>query len=109
VTLLTAGANDSRVQFGEHAAMALLAVDDKRKPIGEAALFHAAQPWMQWGGNSERIDCRLHLGSLPEGSRRVLVVLYRFSAKGPVRDLGFAHLQLNESIEYRLNLALPWQ
>ncbi|KXU39287.1 trypsin [Ventosimonas gracilis] len=119
MTLLTAGANialegsdcvlhlccDSRVQFGEHAAMALLAVDDKRKPIGEAALFHAAQPWMQWDGNSERIECRLRLAGLPEGSRRVLVVLYRFSAKGPVRDLGFAHLQLNESIEYRLNLA----
>jgi len=119
VTPLTAGANialpgsdcalhlacDGRVQFGEHAALALLAVDDKRKPTGEAALFHAAQPWMQWGGNSERIDCRLHLAQLPEGSRRVLVVLYRFSAKGPVRDLGFAHLQINETIEYRLNLA----
>jgi len=119
VSPLTAGANtalagsdcvlhlccDSRVRFGEHAALALLVVDDKRKPVGETALFHAPQPWQEWGGNRERIDCRLRLAGLPPGSRRVLVVLYRFSAKGPVRDLGFAHLQLDESIEYHLNLA----
>jgi len=96
---------DSRVRFGEHAALALLVVDDKRKPTGEAALFHAAQPWQEWFGSSERIECRIRLGELPEASRRVLLVLYRFSAEGPVRDLGFALLQLNESIEYRLNLA----
>jgi len=119
VTPLTAGANialpgsdcalhlacDSRVRFGEHTALCLLAVDDKRKPTGEAALFHAAQPWQEWGGGSERIECRIRLGELPEASCRVLLVLYRFSAEGPVRDLGFAHLQLNECIEYRLNLS----
>jgi len=118
VTSLTPGANivlpdsdclfrfacDSRVVFAEHAALALLAVDEKKQPVGEVALFHAAQPWQEWGGNAECINCRLRLGELPAGSRRVLLVLYRFSAKGPVRDLGFAHLQFNGSIEYRLSL-----
>jgi len=119
VTPLTPGANialtgndcalslccDERVRFGEHAALALIPVDDKRLPSGEVALFHAARPWQEWSGNSECVECRIHLSELPEGSRRVLLVLYRFSAEGPVRDLGFAHLQINQAIEYRLNLA----
>jgi len=119
VTPLTPGANcplqgsdcalsitcEQRVLFGEHAALALIPVDDKRLPTGEVALFHATQPWQAWSGNSERVECRIRLSELPEASRRVLLVLYRFSAEGPVRDLGFVHLQLNENIEYRLNLA----
>ncbi len=91
--------------LGEYAAVALLPVDDKRQPRGEAALLQASQAWMEWGGGSGKIGCSLCLSHLPVGSDRVLLVVYTFSAAGPVSELRSLCLQVDGQIEFSLNLA----
>ncbi|KVT45999.1 trypsin-like peptidase domain-containing protein [Burkholderia ubonensis] len=91
--------------FGEYAAVALLPVDDRRQPKGDAALFKVERGWMAWSGSRERIDCRLDLSALPAGADRVLVVVYTFSAIGPVRELRSLRLQVDDQIEFSLNLS----
>ncbi|MGO0757907.1 trypsin-like peptidase domain-containing protein, partial [Pseudomonas aeruginosa] len=81
--------------FGDYAAVALLPLDDKRHPKGEAALFQVSQAWMQWSGGQEKICCNLNLGQLPTGADRVLLVVYTFSAMGPVSDLRLLRLQID--------------
>ncbi|OEC37931.1 trypsin [Pseudomonas sp. 1D4] len=90
--------------FGEYAAVALLPVDDKRQPKGEAALFQVSQTWMEWNGNQDKIGCNMHLSQLPVGSDRVLLVVYAFSAVGPVSELRSLRLQVDGQIEFSLNL-----
>ncbi|KWH20303.1 trypsin [Burkholderia ubonensis] len=91
--------------FGEYAAVALLPVDDKRQPKGDAALFQVERGWMAWSGSRERIGCQLDLSALPAGADRVLVVVYTFSAIGPVRELRSLRLQVDDQIEFSLNLS----
>ncbi|HHH9441290.1 TPA: trypsin-like peptidase domain-containing protein [Pseudomonas aeruginosa] len=91
--------------FGEYAAVALLPVDDKRQPKGDAALFQVNQGWMEWSGSQERIGCRLNLSALPAGADRVLVVVYTFSAIGPVSELRTLRLQVDNQLEFSLNLS----
>lgn len=91
--------------FGEYAAVALLPVDDKRQPKGEVALFQVSQGWMEWNGSQEKIGCRMNLSALPAGADRVLVVVYTFSAIGPVSELHNLRLKVNDQIEFNLNLA----
>ncbi len=91
--------------LGEYAAVALLPVDDKRQPKGDAALFQVTQGWMEWNGSQEKIGCRLNLSALPTGADRVLVVVYAFSAIGPVSELRSLRLQVDDQIEFSLNLA----
>ncbi|MEZ2387774.1 TerD family protein, partial [Pseudomonas aeruginosa] len=91
--------------FGDYAAVALLPLDDKRHPKGEAALFQVSQAWMQWSGGQEKICCNLNLGQLPTGADRVLLVVYTFSAMGPVSDLRLLRLQIDSQIEFNLNLS----
>lgn len=90
--------------IGEYAAVALLPVDDKRQPKGDAALFQVPQTWMDWNGSQDKIGCNLRLSQLPVGSDRVLLVVYTFSAVGPVSELQSLHLQIDGKIEFRLNL-----
>lgn len=90
--------------IGEYAAVALLPVDDKRQPKGEAALFQATQAWMDWSGSQNKVACDLRLSQLPAGSDRVLLVVYTFSAVGPVSELRSLQLQIDGQIEFRLNL-----
>ncbi|MBM5459015.1 trypsin-like peptidase domain-containing protein [Pseudomonas sp. P66] len=90
--------------FGSTAAVALIPVDDKRSPKGAAALFHIEQtPWMSWSGNPAKVGCTLQLGSLPAGSERVLLIVYRYSNLGPVSSLGALHLKVDETITYDLD------
>ncbi|MHA6162035.1 trypsin-like peptidase domain-containing protein [Pseudomonas sichuanensis] len=91
--------------FGEYAACALLPVDDKRLPKGDAALFQVELPWMEWSGSQERIGCKLDLGKLPAGADRVLLVVYTFSAAGPVSELRSLRLQIDNQIEFTPELA----
>lgn len=91
--------------FGEYAAVALLPVDDKRQPKGEAALFQVNQNWMEWNGSQEKVGCKLDLSALPAGADRVLVVVYAFSAIGPVRELRSLRLQIDGQIEFSLDLS----
>lgn len=91
--------------FGEYAAVALLPVDDKRQPKGDAALFHISQGWMEWNGSQEKIACRLNLSALPAGADRILVVVYTFSAIGPVSELRSLRLQVDDQIEFSLSLS----
>ncbi|MFV3334794.1 trypsin-like peptidase domain-containing protein [Pseudomonas sp. NY15437] len=91
--------------FGEYAAVALLPVDDKRQPKGDAALFQVDQSWMEWNGSQEKVGCKLNLSALPAGADRVLVVVYAFSAIGPVRELRSLRLQVDGQIEYSLDLS----
>lgn len=90
--------------FGEYAAVAILPVDDKRRPTGEPALFQTSHAWMEWSGAQEKIGCTLNLADLPEGSDRVLLIVYTFSAAGPVSHLRTLRLQVDGQIEYSLDL-----
>ncbi|KVM90149.1 trypsin-like peptidase domain-containing protein [Burkholderia stagnalis] len=91
--------------FGDYAAVALLPVDDKRQPKGDPALFQVEQAWMEWSGSQEKIGCRLDLSALPAGADRVCVVVYTFSALGPVSELRSIRLQVDNQVEFSLNLA----
>jgi len=90
--------------FGEYAAVALLAVDDKRQPKGDPALLHQEQNWMEWSGGPQNVGCTLKLDRLPAGSDRVLLMVYVFSATGPIREIGSLHLQVDGEIEHRIDL-----
>ena len=91
--------------FGEYAAIALLPMDEKRQPKGDAALFHIDQPWMEWMGDQNRPGCKLNLAALPAGADRLLVVVYVFSAAGPLSELRSLRLSIDEQIETQVNLA----
>lgn len=90
--------------FGEYAAIAILPVDDKRRPTGEPALFQTSQSWMEWSGDQAKVGCKLNLAGLPAGSDRALLIAYTFSAAGPVSELQTLHLLVDSQIEYRLDL-----
>ena len=86
---------DQAAAFGASAAIALLPMDDKRQPIGTPALFHSPQAqWMEWSGEPARIGCQLKLDNLPDGSDRLLLVIYTFAAIGPVSELGGLRLEV---------------
>ncbi|RQR58870.1 trypsin [Burkholderia sp. Bp9126] len=91
--------------FGDYAAVALLPVDDKRQPKGDSALFQVEQDWMAWSGSQGKIGCRLDLSALPAGADRVCVVVYAFSAIGPVSELRSIRLQIDNQVEFSLDLA----
>ncbi|MCD5993246.1 trypsin-like peptidase domain-containing protein [Pseudomonas sp. CDFA 602] len=91
--------------FGEYAAVALLAVNEKRQPMGEPALLHQEQNWMEWSGGPQNVGCTLKLDQLPAGSDRVLLMVYVFAATGPVREIGSLHLQVDAEIEHRVDLS----
>ncbi|MCK1792783.1 trypsin-like peptidase domain-containing protein [Pseudomonas violetae] len=90
--------------FGDYAAVAILPVDDKRRPTGEPALFQTVHGWMEWSGDKDKVGCKLNLASLPEGSDRVLLMVYTYSAVGPVSDLRTLRLQVDGQIDYSLDL-----
>jgi hypothetical protein len=89
---------------GEFAAVAILPVDEKRRPKGDPALFQTTREWMEWSGTPEQIGCTLSLSELPEGSDRVLLVVYTYCAAGPVSELRTLRLQVDDQIEYSLDL-----
>jgi S1-C subfamily serine protease len=93
-----------RSVFGEYAAVALLPVNEKRQPMGDPALLHQEQGWMEWSGGPENVGCSLKLDRLPAGSDRVLLMVYVFSATGPVSEIASLHLQVDSDIEHRVNL-----
>lgn len=90
--------------FGEYAAIALLPVDEKRRPKGDPALFQTSKSWMEWGGDQSKICCKLNLDDLPSGSDRVLLIVYTFSAAGPVSELRTLRLMVDQEIEVCLDL-----
>ncbi|MBW7983086.1 trypsin-like peptidase domain-containing protein [Enterobacillus tribolii] len=90
--------------FGAHAAVALLPVDDKKQATGAPALLHDEQSWMEWSGDANKVSCFLRPAQLPGNSQRVLVVIYTYASKRPVRDLRSIHLSLPDDVEYRVNL-----
>lgn len=90
--------------FGEHAGVAILPVNEKRQPTGDPALFQTTREWMAWSGSQDIIGCSLDLAQLPQGTERVLLVVYTYSAAGPVSALQSLRLQVNEHIECNLDL-----
>lgn len=90
--------------FGDFAAVALLPVNEKRQPTGDAALLHDEQRWMEWSGGPENVGCTLTLDSLPGGSDRVLLMVYVYAAAGPVSEVSSLALQIDNDIEYRIDL-----
>ena len=91
--------------FGEYAAVALLPVDDKRRPKGEAALFQVGRDWMEWSGDQAKVGCVLRLDGLPAQANRLLLVVYVFAAAGPVSELRSLRLQIEGRSDFALNLA----
>ncbi|KOY03741.1 trypsin-like peptidase domain-containing protein [Pseudomonas nunensis] len=91
--------------FGEYAAVALLPVTEKRLPTGDPALFQITQQWMEWSGTPSSIGCSLDLSRLPGGSERLLLVVYTFSAAGPVSELKDLRLQVDNQVELFLDLS----
>ena len=65
----------------------------------------ADQPWMEWMGDQNRPGCKLNLAGLPAGADRLLVVVYVFSAAGPLSELRSLRLSIDEKIETQVNLA----
>lgn len=90
--------------FGEYAAVAILPVDEKRRPKGDAALFQTPRAWMEWVGDQQKVGCKLNLDEIPAGSDRVLLVVYTFSSVGPVSELKNLRLQVDGQIEHSLDL-----
>lgn len=90
--------------FGDYAGVAVLPVDDKRRPAGDPALLHTSCDWMEWSGSQDKISCRLNLESLPAGSDRALLIVYTFSAAGPVSELRSLRLQVDGQIEHCLDV-----
>ena len=90
--------------IGEFAAMAMLPVDEKRRPKGEPALFRTTQSWMEWGGDQSKIICKLNLDDLPFGSDRILVIAYTFSAAGPVSELRSLTMVVDNQFGHSLDL-----
>lgn len=96
---------DKSTAFGSIAAVALLPVDDKRFPTGDIALFQAPQAgWMEWGGDPGKIECKLSLNNLPARTDRLLLIVYTYSAAGPVSDLYKLKLHFDDTIEHNLDL-----
>lgn len=93
-----------RSVFGEYGAVALLPVNEKRQPMGNPALLHDEQQWMEWSGGPENVACALKLDRLPAGSDRVLLMVYVYAATGPVSDMQHLHLQVGVDIEHRVDL-----
>ncbi|MEJ5865034.1 trypsin-like peptidase domain-containing protein [Pseudomonas farsensis] len=92
--------------FGNSTAVALIPVDDKRSPKGSAALLHAEQSaWMRWSGDRSKIICDLQLDTLPAGSDRVLLVVYRYSNIGPIDQLGTLRVRLEGGASYDLDVS----
>ncbi|WP_426202256.1 trypsin-like peptidase domain-containing protein [Pseudomonas sp. TWP3-1] len=90
--------------FGDYAAVAILPVDEKRRPTGDPALFQTSHGWMEWKGDQENVGCALNLAELPAGSDRVLIIVYTFSAVGPVSDLKTLRFQVDGQLDYSLDL-----
>ncbi|KAE9641112.1 trypsin [Pseudomonas sp. PB103] len=90
--------------FGEYAAVAILPVDEKRRPKGDPALFQTPRAWMEWVEDQQKVGCKLKLDEIPAGSDRVLLVVYTFSAAGPVSELKNLRLQVDGQIDYALDL-----
>ncbi|MBK3467131.1 trypsin-like peptidase domain-containing protein [Pseudomonas sp. MF6776] len=90
--------------FGEYAAVAILPVDEKRRPKGDPALFQTPRAWMEWVGDQQKVGCKLNLDEIPAGSDRVLLVVYTFSSVGPVSELKNLRLQVDGHIEHSLDL-----
>ena len=90
--------------FGDYAAVALLPLDDKRHPKGSSTFpgFQALDA-VEWWARENLLQ--LNLGQLPTGADRVLLVVYTFSAMGPVSDLRLLRLQIDSQIEFNLNLS----
>lgn len=97
-------ASSNASAFGEYAAVALLPMNDKRQPTGDPALFQVSRDWMEWSGDQNLVGCSLDLTRLPFGSDRVLLVVYAFSAAGPISELKELRLQVDEQIEVVLDL-----
>lgn len=91
--------------LGDYAAVALLPVNDKRQPKGESALFQVAQPWMSWVNSPNKISSTLNLSQLPAGADRVLLIVYVFSAAGPISTLQALHLRVEPQIEFKLKVS----
>ncbi|WP_192559873.1 trypsin-like peptidase domain-containing protein [Pseudomonas allokribbensis] len=90
--------------FGDYAAVAILPVDEKRRPTGDPALFQTSHGWMEWKGDQEKVGCAMNLAELPSGSDRVLIIVYTFSAAGPVSDLKTLRFQVDGQLDYSLDL-----
>lgn len=90
--------------FGDHAAVALLPVTEKRMPTGDPALFQISQKWMEWSGAQTSVCCALDLSALPGGTERVLLVVYTFAAAGPISELKDLYLQIDSQAELSLDL-----
>ncbi|KAF0864104.1 trypsin-like peptidase domain-containing protein [Pseudomonas sp. LD120] len=96
---------DRASAFGSSTAIALLPVDEKRTPKGAPALFHAPQrAWMEWSGDPHLVGCSIDLAQLPEGSDRVLLVVYTYSSLGPVSALRTLRLTIDGVVKYHLDL-----
>ena len=93
-----------RSVFGEYGAVALLPVNEKRQPMGNPALLHDEQQWMEWSGGPENVACALKLDRLPTGSDRVLLMVYVYAATGPVSEMQHLHLHVGADIEHRIDL-----
>lgn len=82
----------------DRAGVAMLPVNEKRMPTGAPALLFNAAPWNSWFEDGSDVGCRLQLGSLPQGTTRLLVIVYTYGAAEPISALRTLRLTIAPSI-----------
>lgn len=87
----------------DRAGVALIPVDDKRKPTGTPSLLTSPQQWNSWFESGANVGCKLTLDNLPEHTMRLMVIVYAYGAAESVQFMRNIELTVDESI----NMTLP--
>lgn len=86
----------------ERAGVALIPVDDQRKPTGTPSLLTRPEQWNSWFESGANVGCKLTLDHLPEHTMRLLVVVYVYSAAQSLQFMRNIELTVDDSISMSL-------
>lgn len=87
----------------DRSGLALIPVDEKRKPTGKPSTLFDESPWNNWFNSSDDAGCRLRLNMLPAGTTRLLVVLYVYGAASPISY----HRNVTLTVDDSARMVLP--
>lgn len=83
----------------DRAGLALLPVDEKRKPTGAPALLFSQASWNEWFESGKDVGCKLNLDSMPQGTSRVLVIAYVYGAAESIAFLQSLDMTIDDSLK----------
>lgn len=87
----------------DRSGLALIPVDEKRKPTGEPSNLYHETPWNNWFNSGDDAGCRLRLDLLPAGTTRLLVVIYVYGAES---SIGY-HRSVSFTVDDSARIDLP--